>query len=159
MTTRPKATSRRPARRRDATATRASILSSARQAFAELGYDGAGVREIAQGAGVTAMLINRYFGSKERLFAEVIAGIMAEPVLLTTDRLSAAQGDLGFADALVTLTAADGPRLDRFRIMCRAASSAAAAAVGREQIEARHLWSGTPTSPEPLNQMSRRGGR
>lgn len=216
MTKRPSATSGRPKRQRDATATRAAILASARQAFAEVGYDGAGVRQIAQGAGVTAMLVNRYFGSKERLFAEVIAAIMAEPVLLTADRLSAAQGDLGFADALVALTAADGPRLDGFRIMCRSASSATAAAVGREQIEAhyhraltmalpgvhaaeraavilavvaglqimrqmiglkalaqcppatlaeiltpvfRHLWSGSPASPEPLNQRSRRGGR
>jgi AcrR family transcriptional regulator len=41
----------------------------ARKAFARAGYDGAGVREIASGADVTAMLINRYFGSKERLFA------------------------------------------------------------------------------------------
>lgn len=139
MTMHAKATSRRRLkRRRDATATRAAILASARRAFAEAGYDGAGVRQIAEGAGVTAMLVNRYFGSKEQLFAEVLADIMAEPVLLTSDRLSAAHGDLGFADALVALTAADGPRLDGFRIMCRSAASGTAAVVGREQIEAHY---------------------
>jgi AcrR family transcriptional regulator len=59
-------------RRRNAAGTRAAILASAREAFARAGYDGAGVREIAANAGVTAMLVNRYFGSKEKLFSEVI---------------------------------------------------------------------------------------
>lgn len=62
-----------PARRRNAAATREAILNSARHAFANAGYDRVGVREIARGAGVTAMLVNRYFGSKEQLFAEVLA--------------------------------------------------------------------------------------
>ena len=59
-------------RRRNAAVTREAILLSARKAFAQSGYDGAGVREIAAGAGVTAMLVNRYFGSKEQLFSEVV---------------------------------------------------------------------------------------
>ena len=63
-------------RRRNAAATREAILASARLAFAQSGYDGAGVREIAAGAGVTAILVNRYFGSKENLFAEVIACLL-----------------------------------------------------------------------------------
>ena len=62
-----------PRRRRNAAATREAILQSARVAFARSGYDGAGVREIAESAGVTAMMVNRYFGSKEKLFAEVVA--------------------------------------------------------------------------------------
>ena len=68
-------------RPRNAAATRAAILNSARQAFARAGYDGVGVREIAEGAGVTAMLVNRYFGSKEQLFAEVVAEIMTRPII------------------------------------------------------------------------------
>ena len=63
-------------RTRNAAATREAILKSARKAFAAHGYDGAGVREIAAEAGVTAMLVNRYFGSKEQLFAEVIDDAM-----------------------------------------------------------------------------------
>lgn len=58
-------TTRKP-RQRDAEATREAILASARRAFALSGYDGAGVRDIAAGAGVTAMMVNRYFGSKEQ---------------------------------------------------------------------------------------------
>ena len=74
-----------PARRRNAAATREAILISARRAFARAGYDGAGVREIAAGAGVTAMLVNRYFGSKERLFAEVLAATSATPTILSPE--------------------------------------------------------------------------
>ena len=62
----------RPRRRRDAAATREAILEAATRRFATQGYGGAGVREIAADAGVTAALVNRYFGSKEGLFAEVI---------------------------------------------------------------------------------------
>ena len=65
-------------RRRDAVVTRDAILLSARKAFAQAGYDAAGLSEIAVGAGVTVMLINRYFDSKEQLFAEVIAKTLAK---------------------------------------------------------------------------------
>lgn len=61
-------------RRRDAVATRSAILEAATAQFATLGYEHAGVREIAAAAGVTAALVNRYFGSKEALFTEVVAG-------------------------------------------------------------------------------------
>jgi AcrR family transcriptional regulator len=61
-----------PKRRRDAAATRQAILAAATRRFATHSYEQAGVREIAADAGVTAALVNRYFGSKEGLFAEVI---------------------------------------------------------------------------------------
>jgi AcrR family transcriptional regulator len=64
--------SARPKRKRDAAATRAAILEAAARRFATQGYERAGVREIAADAGVTAALVNRYFGSKEGLFAEAI---------------------------------------------------------------------------------------
>ncbi len=59
-------------RRRNAAATREAILEAATRRFATQGYRRAGVREIAADAGVTAALVNHYFGSKEKLFAEVI---------------------------------------------------------------------------------------
>jgi AcrR family transcriptional regulator len=61
-----------PRRRRDAAATREAILEAATRRFATQGYQSAGAREIAADAGVTAALVNRYFGSKEGLFAEAI---------------------------------------------------------------------------------------
>ena len=61
-----------PRRGRDAAATREAILEAATRRFATEGYQRAGAREIAADAGVTAVLVNRYFGSKEKLFADVI---------------------------------------------------------------------------------------
>jgi len=52
--------------------TRAAILLAARAQFTETGYDGAGLRAIAARAGVNVALINRYFGSKERLFLAAV---------------------------------------------------------------------------------------
>jgi AcrR family transcriptional regulator len=62
----------RPKRKRDAATTREAILEAATRRFVTQGYGRAGAREIAADAGVTAALVNRYFGSKENLFAEVI---------------------------------------------------------------------------------------
>jgi AcrR family transcriptional regulator len=125
-------------RRRHAATTRAAILASARKAFARAGYDGAGVREIASGAGVTAMLVNRYFGSKERLFAEVVADTMAAPTILTADFFTSAAPGAYLAAALVKQTTPGATPLDGFRIMFHSASSARAAQIGREQIERRY---------------------
>jgi AcrR family transcriptional regulator len=59
-------------RRRDAAETKEAILQAATNRFASFGYEYSGVREIAADAGVTGALVNRYFGSKEKLFDEVI---------------------------------------------------------------------------------------
>jgi len=131
-----KKTAPEASRSRDAVATRKAILDSARRAFARFGYDGAGVREIAAGAGVTAMLINRYFGSKERLFAEVAIETMAKPVILTPDFIESGCPSQTMAAALVQLTKPDATPLEGFLIMLRSAASERAAEIGREQIEA-----------------------
>lgn len=129
---------RKPARSRDAAATRLAILASARRAFARSGYDGAGVREIAGGAGVTAMLVNRYFGSKEKLFAKVLADTMAEPVILSARTLGSPTRAADMAAALVGLTEAGATPLDGFQILLRSASSTRAAEIGRAEIEKRY---------------------
>jgi AcrR family transcriptional regulator len=134
-----KKTKKQPPRRpRNAAITRAAILASARKAFARAGYDGAGLREIAAGAGVTAMLVNRYFGSKEKLFAEVVADTMAEPIILTPERLKSQTLGADIAAALVGLTATEATPLDGFLIMVHSASSARAAKIARAQIENYH---------------------
>ncbi|WP_394836009.1 TetR/AcrR family transcriptional regulator [Pendulispora rubella] len=125
-------------RPRDAVATRKAILDSARRAFARSGYDGVGVREIAAGAGVTAMLINRYFGSKERLFAEVAIETMTKPVILTSDFIESGCPSETMAAALVRLTQPDATPLEGFLIMLRSAASERAAEIGREQIQAHY---------------------
>src|SRR5262249_30208565 len=125
-------------RRRDAEATRKAILKSARQAFARAGYDAAGVREIAKGAGVTAMLVNRYFGSKEQLFAEAVAESMATTSVLVPEILKSGASGEAVAAALVGITRAGDAPLEGFQIMLRSASSERAAQIGREQIERHH---------------------
>lgn len=131
-----------PARRRNAATTRAAILDSARRAFARAGYDGVGVREIAKGAGVTAMMVNRYFGSKEGLFAEAIAETMATtsvltPIILDSPASGSTPGN-AIAAALINITKKDATPLEGFQIMLRSASSERAAEIGREQIENHH---------------------
>lgn len=59
-------------RRRDRAATRAALLDAARLRFSRQGFDGTGVREIAGDAGVDPALVFRYFGSKDKLYAEAM---------------------------------------------------------------------------------------
>jgi AcrR family transcriptional regulator len=125
-------------RSRNAAATRVAILASARRAFAAAGYDGAGVREIAKGAGVTAMLVNRYFGSKEKLFAEVLADTMRSPFILTPETIRSRTLGADIATGLVELTEKGASPLDGFLIMLHSASSKRAAKIGRVEIEMHH---------------------
>jgi AcrR family transcriptional regulator len=127
-----------PRRRRNAADTRAAILASARKAFARSGYDGAGVREIAAGAGVTAMLVNRYFGSKEQLFAEVCADTMRAPVILSPENLASPDFAAAFARSLVQVTAPGATPLDGFLILLHSASSPRAAEIARERVGHGH---------------------
>jgi AcrR family transcriptional regulator len=137
-------------RTRNAAATRAAILASARKAFAKAGYDGAGVREIAAGAGVTAMLVNRYFGSKEKLFAEVCADTMREPVILSAENLASPDFARAFAETLVKVTAPGETPLDGFLILLHSASSPRAAEIGREWIGRGHQATLEQAIGEPL---------
>lgn len=73
-------------RARDAKGTREAILQSAKQAFSEGGAD-VGVREIAARAGANSSLINRYFGSKEKLLEEVMCSVPVDfAAVLRRDR-------------------------------------------------------------------------
>jgi AcrR family transcriptional regulator len=124
-----------PSRPRNAAATRAAILQSAIGHFADAGYDGAGVRQIATDAGVTAMLVNRYFGSKERLFAEAVETAFAPPVFVVEESESVA----AYAAAtLVSRTGASGNPPQSFLIMLLSVSNPVAVRIVREAIE-RHV--------------------
>lgn len=57
------------ARSRRSDATRAAILTAARERFAADGYERATIRAIAAGAGIDPALVMRYYGNKEKLFA------------------------------------------------------------------------------------------
>lgn len=123
-------------RPRNAAVTREAILASARNAFAAHGYDGAGVREIAAGAGVTAMLVNRYFGSKEQLFEEVLAAAMNTPAVMSSENVRAENAAQTLARSLVDATG--GAPLDGFRMIINSVSNPGAAELIRQQIEKYH---------------------
>jgi len=55
-------------RARQGEATRAGIISAARQHFATEGYERATIRAIAADAGIDPSLVMRYFGNKQGLF-------------------------------------------------------------------------------------------
>ncbi|GAA4896979.1 TetR family transcriptional regulator [Streptomonospora salina] len=71
---------------RDREATRRRILDSARELFTHEGYAEVSSRSIAAAAGVNVALINRYFGAKRGLLAEVIAEDAAFPDLVEGER-------------------------------------------------------------------------
>ncbi|MEP6952176.1 MAG: TetR family transcriptional regulator [Ginsengibacter sp.] len=48
------------------------IISTAMKLFAQKGYEGTSVREIASGADVNPAMISYYFGSKEKLFEKLV---------------------------------------------------------------------------------------
>jgi AcrR family transcriptional regulator len=55
------------------------IISTAMKLFAQKGFEGTSVREIAAGANVNLAMISYYFGSKEKLFEKLVeykAGIL-----------------------------------------------------------------------------------
>jgi AcrR family transcriptional regulator len=130
MTTTGRPSTGRLRRRRDAAASRTAILTAARACFSEDSYERVGVRDIATRAGVTAALVIRYFGSKERLFAEALRWDLR---------------DLGLAELLVGDLEQLGARLARYVVLeappgpfltiVRVAPNAQAAAVVREITE------------------------
>jgi AcrR family transcriptional regulator len=117
-------------RPRNAAATRTAILHSAIEAFARAGYDGVGVREIAGDAGVTAMMVNRYFGSKEALFAEAVEAAFTPSVVVPDD-----SGSLAHDAAVNVAAATPGPA---YLIMLRSVSNPRALQIVRDAIS-RHV--------------------
>jgi AcrR family transcriptional regulator len=65
-------------RQRDPERTRAEILEVATREFAEHGYSGARVDEIAERTRTTKRMLYYYFGSKEGLYTEVLERAYAE---------------------------------------------------------------------------------
>jgi AcrR family transcriptional regulator len=81
-----------PDRTRDAERTRAEIIEVATREFADKGYAGARVDEIAAKMSTTKRMIYYYFGNKEQLYIEVLehayAGIRATEQNLDVEHLA-----------------------------------------------------------------------
>ncbi len=121
-----------PGRVKNAAATRESILAAAREHFLLRSYDNVGLREIAGCAGVDVALVSRYFGSKEKLFEEVLGKCEADLVPLKIDA-----DDL--PDFMTSLfmdqdQSEHCQHLERMLIILRSASSPDAGRIVREAL-------------------------
>jgi AcrR family transcriptional regulator len=95
----PAAPAPKKGRRPGASGARQEIASAARRQFGEHGYARATIRSIAAEAGVDPSLVIHYFGTKQRLFGEVV--------------------DLGFNPDLLIASVIDGPIEQRGRRLAR----------------------------------------
>lgn len=88
---------------------RAAIVRAATRLFAEDGYDGVSLRQIAREAGVDAALVHHYFDGKEELFAASVALPINPEVLLSgIDEQALAERGRFVARAIVRLW--EGPQ-------------------------------------------------
>ncbi len=119
-------------RTRNAGTTREAILTSASIAFSRAGYDGVGLREIGQGAGVSGILVNRYFGTKEALFTEVVDRLISARAYMTD-----VPGDIArhAAEQLVARTSDTAPAIDSALLIVHSSSSPQAVAIIRAALD------------------------
>ncbi|WP_206340059.1 TetR family transcriptional regulator [Blastococcus litoris] len=99
---------RRSGRRPGNPDTRDAVLSAAREAFAERGFDGATIRGIAGAAGVDPALVHHYFGNKDKLFLAAIEA-PANPADLLPEVLAGGRDHLGENVVRLLLRVWDGP--------------------------------------------------
>ncbi|AXB44056.1 TetR/AcrR family transcriptional regulator [Amycolatopsis albispora] len=130
------ATTKRRGRRPAGEDTRAAMLAAAREMFAELGYEGATVRAIAERAGVDAAMVNHWFGGKQGLFAQAVLQLPFDPVQLFTHIFeSGPVEELGERIVRTFLTRWDESGGGAFAALIRSVA-------GHEQVAAalRHLF-------------------
>ncbi|WP_207225905.1 TetR family transcriptional regulator [Blastococcus saxobsidens] len=99
---------RRTGRRPGSPDTRNAVLAAARAAFAERGFDGATIRQIATAAGVDPALVHHYFGNKDKLFLAAIEA-PANPAELLPEVLAGGTENLGENVVRLLLRVWDGP--------------------------------------------------
>ncbi|HWA63439.1 MAG TPA: TetR family transcriptional regulator [Caulobacteraceae bacterium] len=133
-------------RRRNAEATRAAILAAGKRHFAESGYEGAYLRDIAAEAGVDAALINRYFGGKEGLFQACLRAAIHSAQFFEGERA-------GFGARVARVFAERSPEnfqaMLGFKLVLRAATSPSTAHMLSETAQERFMgpirdWLGGP---------------
>ncbi|MFC4215808.1 TetR/AcrR family transcriptional regulator [Pseudophaeobacter arcticus] len=91
MTEKVKENQRQRAPSKRSLATRDRIFDAAEQLFAERGFEGASIRDIARAADVQGALVNHHGGSKETLFATVVTRRAQELAQLRQDALAQAK--------------------------------------------------------------------
>lgn len=123
----------RAGRRPGDSGTREAILSAAGARFAEYGFRATTMRGIAGDAGVDPALVHHYFGSKQKLFASVMA-LPVDPADLLPPLLAPGLDGLGerVVRTLLGVFGALGERNPALALVRSAASDPAAARTVRE---------------------------
>lgn len=116
-------TKRKPASdpKRDAARTQSALVESARWLLTRHGYDQLGIREIARQAGVDASLVQRYFGSKKKLFEIAIDGAFGVAQYIVG---VAREGLPGHLARVMVSEHKDRNRFDPTLVLLRSATSA-----------------------------------
>jgi AcrR family transcriptional regulator len=127
-------------RRKGESGTREAILAAARRLFAERGYDRTSLRAIAGEAGVDPALVTHFFGSKQRLFVEVVEFPFDPgevlPAILVGDREAVG---MRLAELIVSVLENAEARARVLGIVRAAASEPEAARMVRELLT-REVW-------------------
>lgn len=138
-------------RRRDADATRSTLLETAGAVFAEKGFDGARVDEIAGRAGVNKRMIYAYFGDKDGLYRAVLDAHLSQALALAGEGEPAGEPPREQAERIIRRYfefLSDHP--DFVRLLSWEALS-------RERRGRRLLLERLGTGLEPLHAVVRRG--
>ena len=99
--------------------TRQRLLKEARILFAERGFYGVSLAQVSGELGITKQGLLHYFGTKERLYAEVLEGIAIEYEKLRKGASSDGPPDIQLIDVLLAL-AGDAPaEHERIRLLVR----------------------------------------
>ncbi len=129
------------ARPRNAAATRSALLTAARELFGTDGFERTTVRAVAERAGVNQALLFRYFGNKERLFAEAVTELALRPLHEGPPET--------LLERLVTTTLADEPTSAMFFAALSTGASAADAVRVEIGTAYREVFAGLATGARP----------
>ncbi|MFW0791209.1 TetR family transcriptional regulator [Gordonia sp. CPCC 205333] len=98
---------------------RAQLIEVARGLFAERGYEGTSIEEVAQRAGVSKPIVYEHFGGKEGLYAVVVDREMETLLSMVTSSLSDNRSRYRVQQVALALLTYMEERTDGFRILVR----------------------------------------
>jgi len=111
---------------------RQQLIEVARGLFAEKGFEGTSIEEVAQRAGVSKPIVYEHFGGKEGLYAVVVDREMATLLEMVTDSLSQNRSLYRIQQVALALLTYMEERTDGFRILVRGDSVGTEETVGTE---------------------------
>lgn len=98
---------------------REQLVSIGREVFAERGFDGASVEEIAARAGVSKPVVYEHFGGKEGLYAVVVDREMLRLEKIVTESLKTGRSRVRIEQAVLALLTYVEEDTDGFQILVR----------------------------------------